>query len=139
MRTHRKRIALALLLPLLLAACDDFERDAFRTLKLAKVEYEILQDHAARAYVRSRITTGQWDSFATLGNRFIAAHTLAADLAETYSRVKNTDDTDQRQALEQRIQKALVRLPVLLGDLRQLLASFDEQTPPAPGKPESQE
>jgi hypothetical protein len=125
MKRKKQLTALVLLLPLLLTACDNFERNAYRTLNLAKVEYEILQDHAARAYVRGRLSPEQWDRFATTGNRFIAAHTLAADLAESYSRIKRAGDEDQRQALEKRIQQALARLPVLLGDLHQLLLSFD--------------
>lgn len=123
---RKKRLtALILLLPLLLTACDNFERNAYRTLKISKVEYEILQDHAARAYVRGRLTPEQWDRFAITGNRFIAAHTLAADLAESYSRIRPAGDPDQRQALEKRITQALARLPVLLGDLHQLIRSFD--------------
>ena len=125
MTNRKKLLAVVLLLPLLLTACDNFERNAYRTLKVSKVEYEILQDHAARAYVRGRLTPEQWDRFALTGNRFIAAHTLAADLAESYSRIRPAGDPDQRQTLEKRITQTLSRLPVLLGDLHQLLRSFD--------------
>jgi len=126
MNKNRKQFtAIILLLPLLLTACDDFERNAFRTLKLAKVEYELLQEHTARAFVHGRLTPGQWDSFSVAGNRFIAAHTLAADLMESYRRVKTAGDDQQTSALQARIQSTLARLPVLLSDLRILLAGFN--------------
>ncbi len=124
-----KSTVILLLLPLLLAACDNFERNTFQALKLAKAEYEILQDHAARAYVHGRLTPEQWDLFATTGNRFIAAHTLAADLAESYRRVLQSGNENQQQQLQQRLQQALARLPVVLGDLYQLLRSFDVEAP----------
>lgn len=127
-------LAVLLPLPLLLIACDGFEQDAYRALKLAKVEYELVQDHAARAFVRDEITAGQWDRFAAAGQRFIAAHTLAADLLEAYSRAKNADGGDnnaERARLRRQVQAALGRLPVLLGDLHQLLAAFDDSTPVA--------
>ncbi len=135
MKRKKLLTALVLLLPLLLTACDNFERNAYRTLKVSKVEYEILQDHAARAYVHGRLTPEQWARFAITGNRFIAAHALAADLAESYSRIRPAGDQDQRQTLEKRITQVLARLPALLGDLHQLLRSFDvkiEAEAPAP-------
>lgn len=135
MTNRKKLLAVVLLLPLLLTACDNFERNAYRTLKVSKVEYEILQDHTARAYVHGRLTPEQWDRFALTGNRFIAAHALAADLAESYSRIRPAGNQDQRPALEKRITQVLARLPVLLGDLHQLLRSFDvkiEAEAPAP-------
>lgn len=125
MKQSRKAVALLLFLPLLLAACDDFERNAFRTLKLAKVEYQLLQEHTARAFVHGRLTPGQWDSFSVAGNRFIAAHTLAADLMESYRRVQTAGDDQQTSALQARIESTLARLPVLLSDLRILLAGFN--------------
>ena len=119
---------------LFLSACDDFERNAHRTLTLAKVEYELLQEHAARAYINSRITQQQWDRFAVAGNRFIAAHTLAADLMKTYQQARQAGaSADERQRLEVRINAVLAQLPVLLADLRSLLVSFDQPAPaPAP-------
>ena len=118
-----------------LAACDDFERNSYRTLKLAKVEYELLQEHAARAYLDSRITQQQWDRFAIVGNRFIAAHTLAADLMKTYQQSRAVGapigDSD---SLRMKVAAALAGLPVLLADLRSLLASFENPLPP-PSQP----
>src|SRR3989338_1230310 len=78
---------------LLLPACDSFERNAYRTLKVTKVEYELLQEPAARAYLAGRLTQEQWDRFAIAGNRFIAAHTLAADLMKTYQEVRRPPPT----------------------------------------------
>ena len=121
------------LLPLLLAACDDFERDAYRTLKLAKVEYELLQDHAARASVSGRITTEQWNQFAAIGRRFIASHTLAADLLSTYAQAKKADGDGERDRLRQRIQMVIARLPILLADLHVLLDSLKTASDPAAG------
>lgn len=125
----------SLLLCLCLSACDDFERNTYRTLKVVKVEYELLQEHAARAYLNSRITQQQWDRFALAGNRFIAAHTLAADLMKTYqqSRAPSADS----DALRRRVAAALADLPVLLADLRSLLASFQPRadTPRAHDSP----
>src|SRR3972149_4296066 len=54
---------------LLLPACDSFERNAYRTLKVTKVEYELLQEHAARAYLAGRLTEEQWNRFAVAGPR----------------------------------------------------------------------
>ena len=123
----RRRVLASLLSCfLLLSACDNFERNAYRSLKLAKVEYELLQEHAARAYLSSRITQQQWDRFAVVGNRFIAAHTLAADLMKTYqqSRAAGAADPD---ALRRSVSSALADLPILLADLHALLASFQPQ------------
>ncbi len=115
------------LLPLLLAACDNFERDAYRALKLAGVEYELLQDHAARATVRGQMTAGQWERFAIAGRRFIAAHTLAADLLSTYSNAKRAGADSDRDRLRERIQTTLAHLPALLADLHVLLDSLKPQ------------
>lgn len=122
-----------LLASLFLSACDDFERNTYRTLKLAKVEYELLQEQAARAYLGSRITQEQWDRFAIAGNRFIAAHTLAADLTKTYqqSRAAASADSD---ALRRQVTAAMANLPVLLADLHSLLVSF-EAPPSVPEQP----
>lgn len=119
---------------LFLSACDDFDRNAYRTLKLAKVEYELLQEHAARAFINSRITQPQWDRFAVAGNRFIAAHTLAADLMKTYqqSRAAGAPSADS-EAIRRQVAVALADLPILLADLHSLLVSFDP--PSAPGQP----
>jgi len=125
----------SLLLCFLFFACDNFERNAYRTLKLAKVEYELLQDHAAHAYLDARISQQQWDRFAVAGNRFIAAHTLAADLMKTYqqSRPEGPSGIAGRDALRRRVAAALADMPVLLADLRALLASFE--TPRGPAQP----
>ena len=129
------RCFFAALLPclLLFSACDDFERNAHRTLKLAKVEYELLQEHAARAYINSRITQQQWDRFAVAGNRFIAAHTHAADLMKTYQQSRSAGAADS-DAIRRRVAAAMADLPVLLADLHALLVSF-ETPPPAASQP----
>ena len=129
------------LLPLLLAACDNFERDAYRTLKLAGVEYELLQDHAARAAVRGQMTAEQWERFAIAGRRFIAAHTLAVDLLSTYSNAKKAGADSDRDRLRERIQTSLAHLPALLADLHVLLDSLKSQpsqtaVPAASAQPE---
>ncbi|MGH9779015.1 MAG: hypothetical protein ACRD5I_11450 [Candidatus Acidiferrales bacterium] len=119
------------LLPL--AACNDFERNAYRALKVAKIEYELLQDHAARAYVQGRLTDEQWNRFAVAGHRFIAAHTLAADLMKTYQQARRAGaSAEETQRLQAQINAALAHFPALLADLRNLLASFDTPAPPAP-------
>ena len=145
MRTPPVRVVVLLLLLaccLLLPACDSFERNAYRTLKVTKVEYELLQEHAARAYLAGRLTQDEWDRFAVAGNRFIAAHTLAADLMKTYQEVRRAPGTplgppELRQdprALEAKVTAALAALPPLLVDLRALLASFEQPAPPRPQK-----
>ena len=132
-----RRISLGLtsllLASLFLSACDDFERNAYRSLKLAKGEYELLQEHAARAYINSRITQQQWDRFAVAGNRFIAAHTLAADLMKTYQESRSAGAADS-DAIRPRVAAAMADLPVLLADLHALLVSF-EPPPPASDQP----
>lgn len=133
--TKNKLILLLLLLAssLQLLGCNDFERNAYRTLKVAKVEYELLQDHAARAYVSGRLTDEQWNRFAVAGHRFIAAHTLAADLMKTYQQSRQAGATaEESQRLQAQINAALAQLPALLSDLRNLLVSFDAPAPPAP-------
>ena len=144
MRTVSKARPLLLVVVgcLLLVACDNFERNAYRSLKVAKVEYELLQEHAARAYLAGRLTQEQWDRFAIAGNRFIAAHTLAADLMKTYREVLRAPATplgppELRQdprALEARITAALAALPPLVADLSALLQSFEQPAPPRPQK-----
>ena len=142
-----RRISLGLtsllLASLFLSACDDFERNAYRSLKLAKVEYELLQEHAARAYINSRITQQQWDRFAVAGNRFIAAHTLAADLMKSYQQSRSAG-ADGSGELRSRVAAAMSDLPLLLADLHALFASFQSQVdapraheppPPAPDQP----
>jgi len=115
---------------LLLAACDDFERNTHRTLKVAKVEYELLQEHAARAFLDGRLSQEQWERFAVAGNRFIAAHTLAADSMKTYQRARQAGaGGDDLLKVEARVQAALAELPALLVDLHALLASFDAPPP----------
>jgi len=149
----RARIAALLLLVLslqLLVACDSFERNAYRTLKVTKVEYELLQEHAARAFLAGRLTQEQWDRFAIAGNRFIAAHTLAADLMKTYQEVRRAPGTPEAsglgppalrqdpRALEARITAALAALPPLIADLAALLQSFEPASAgrqPAPRNP----
>ena len=129
------RFALALLLAFTLAlpACSDFERNAYRTLKVAKVEYELLQENAARAFLDGRLSQQQWDRFAVAGHRFIAAHTLAADLMKTYQQARQSGASpDERSLLEARVNAVLAQLPALLVDLRSLLVSFDNAPPPAP-------
>lgn len=133
-RRIRAAVVLLLLVSSLLplAACNDFERHAYRTLKVAKVEYELLQDHAARAYVSGRLTDEQWNRFAVAGHRFIAAHTLAADLMKTYQQARRAGAVaEETQRLQAQINAALAQLPVLLADLRNLLISFDTPAPPA--------
>lgn len=133
--SRRSRTLLGLLLAgvLLLAACDNFERNAYRTLKIAKVEYELLQEHAARAFLDGRLSQQQWDRFAVAGNRFIAAHTLAADLMKTYQRTRVARGGAARlPEAERRVQAALAELPALLADLRALLVTFDSPPPDAP-------
>jgi hypothetical protein len=133
--TRRSRTLLGSLLAgvLLLAACDDFERNAYRTLKVAKVEYELLQEHAARAFLDARLNQQQWDRFALAGNRFIAAHTLAADLMKTYQRSRQArSGEDELASLQRRVEAALAELPALLADLRALLVTFDNPPPDAP-------
>ena len=119
---------------LLACACDSFERNAYRTLKVTQVEYELLQEHAARGYLAGRLTQEQWDRFAVAGNRFIAAHTLAADLMKTWQEAQRAGDLSDEasSALERRVGAALAQLPALLADLRSLLASFDRPAAPAP-------
>ena len=58
MKPHRRAICVFLLLSysLVLPACTDFERNAYRTLKVAKVEYELLQENAARAFLDGRLS-----------------------------------------------------------------------------------
>ncbi|MFQ5779137.1 MAG: hypothetical protein ACE5IP_14105 [Terriglobia bacterium] len=130
-------LPLLLVLALLLPACDDFERNAYRSLKLAKVEYELIQEQAARAFLDGRLTQQQWDRFAVAGHRFIAAHTLAADLMKTYQDVRRSDlppagARDRRHSLQRQVAAALTRLPVLIADLRSLFESFDGAARPAP-------
>jgi hypothetical protein len=125
-------LASLLLASLPLFSCDSFERNAYRTLKVTKVEYELLQEHAARAFLAGRLSQEQWDRFAVAGNRFIAAHTLAADLMKTWQPARSTASSAERSALERRLQAALAQLPVLLADLRALLEAFE-----ALGQPES--
>lgn len=130
MMPRRRAICVFLLLAssLLLPACTDFERNAYRTLKVAKVEYELLQENAARAFLDAHLSQQQWDRFAVAGNRFIAAHTLAADLMKTYQQARQSGaSADERQRLEARINAVLAQLPALLADLRSLLVSFDSQ------------
>ena len=135
MKLH-SRLSLFLLLAscLQLLACTDFERNAYRTLKVAKVEYELLQENAARAYLDGRLSQPQWERFAIAGHRFIAAHTLAADLMKTYQQAQRAGASpDEQHRLEARINAALAQLPLLLADLRSLLVSFDQPQPaPAP-------
>ncbi len=133
-RPARRRLLAALLLLALAApACDDFERNAYRALKVAKVEYELLEEHAARAYLDGRLTEEQWNRVAIVGHRFIAAHTLAADLMKTYQQTRRAGSSpDQLLALQQRINAALAQLPALLDDLRVLLTSFDAPAPTPP-------
>ena len=131
----RRRVAFFLLLAscLLLPACDSFERNAYRTLKVTKVEYELLQEHAARAFLAGRLTQEQWDRFAVVGNRFIAAHTLAADTMKTYQQVRRAHGADsqaEQGALERQVAAALADLPRLLADLRSLLDSFEQPASP---------
>ncbi|MFQ5695066.1 MAG: hypothetical protein ACE5HB_03675 [Terriglobia bacterium] len=124
----RSLLAVLLAASLLLAACDDFERNAYRTLKVAKVEYELLQEHAAQGFVEGDLSEEQWDRFAAAGRRFIASHTLAADLMKTYQRARRARGEAaslERQAIEQQVAAVLSELPVLLADLRSLIASFD--------------
>ncbi len=117
---------------LVLPACSDFERNAYRTLKVAKVEYELLQENAARAYLDGRLSQQQWDRFSVAGNRFIAAHTLAADLMKTYQQARQAGASpDERSRLEARINAVLAQLPALLVDLRSLLLSFDREGTPS--------
>jgi hypothetical protein len=117
---------------LLLLGCSDFERNAYRTLKVAKVEYELLQENAARAYLDGRLSQQQWDRFSVAGNRFIAAHTLAADLMKTYQQARQAGASpDERSRLEARINAVLAQLPALLVDLRSLLLSFDREGTPS--------
>ncbi len=146
MRTPPLRnIALLLLLAssFQLLGCDSFERNAYRTLKVTKVEYELLQEHAARAYLAGRLTQDEWDRFAVAGNRFIAAHTLAADLMKTYQEVRRAPGPEASglgppelrqdpRALEAKVTAALAALPPLLVDLRALLASFEQPAPATP-------
>ena len=125
-----RRLAFLLLLvsTLLLLGCSDFERNTYRTLKVAKVEYELLQENAARAYLDGRLSQPQWDRFSVAGNRFIAAHTLAADLMKTYQQTRRAGASpDERIQLEARINAVLAQLPALLADLRSLLVSFDRE------------
>lgn len=123
-RTHRMAILL-LASCLWLPACDNFERNAYRTLKVLKVEYELLQAHAARAFLDGRLTQTQWNAFAVAGHRFIAAHTLAADLMQTYREVRRIKDPDRLNEIERRAAATLTELPTLLDDLRRLLESFE--------------
>ncbi len=129
-RTLRLATSFVLAAILLLAACDnDFERNAYRTLKVAKVEYELLQEHAARSFLAGRLTREQWDRFALAGNRFIAAHTLAADLMKTYQQVRRAGEAEEQQQLQARVEAALVQFPPLLADLRSLLDFFQPAQP----------
>ncbi|MBI4461467.1 MAG: hypothetical protein HY653_01030 [Acidobacteria bacterium] len=142
--TRAGRGALVLLLAsgLLLVACDNFERNAYRTLKVTKVEYELLQEHAARAFLQGRLTQEQWDHFAVAGHRFIAAHTLAADLMRAYQQVRQAkasvvpppglDSRQRLDVLEAQVAAALAELPRLLADLRTLLDSFQSQNSQSP-------
>ena len=126
-------VILALAAALLAGGCDGFERDAYRTLKVAKVEYELLQEHAARAYLSGRLSEEQWNRFAIAGHRFIAAHTLAADLLKTYQEARRAGDAAEGQsraeAIHQQALAALAELPRLLADLRVLLESFNAAAP----------
>jgi len=136
-RFRRPAVSLLLLVSsLLLPGCDDFERNAYRTLKVAQVEYELLQDHAARAYVAGRLSDDQWDRFALAGHRFIAAHTLAADLMKTYQQSRRAGSSaEENQRLQAQVNAALAQLPALLADLRDLLISFDTPAPRSEAKP----
>jgi hypothetical protein len=130
--TRRPQSLLCALLAgvLLLAACDDFERNAYRTLKVAKVEYELLQEHAARSFLEGRLSEEQWERFGVAANRFIAAHTLAADLMKTYQQTRVARGGAARlPEVEGRVQAALAELPALLADVRALLVSFDAAPP----------
>lgn len=118
---------------LLLAGCDNFERTTYRTLKVTQVEYTLLQEHAARAFLDGRLTQTEWDRFALVGNRFIAAHTIAADLMKTWQAARQAGESSGRlAALQHQVAAAVAQLPALLADLRALLVSFDAAAPPAP-------
>ncbi len=125
-RGHIHRLGSLLLVSCLwLSACDNFERDAYRTLKVLKVEYELLQAHAAHAFLAGRLSEAQWEAFVVAGHRFIAAHTLAADLMQTYREVKRIKDPNRRNEIARQAAAALAELPTLLDDLRRLLESFE--------------
>ncbi|MEE9235398.1 MAG: hypothetical protein V3U28_08175, partial [Candidatus Acidoferrales bacterium] len=77
-----------------------------------------------RSFLAGRLSREQWDRFALAGNRFIAAHTLAADLMKTYQQVRRAGDAEEQQQLQARVEAALVQFLPLLADLRSLLDSF---------------
>lgn len=135
--THCLPLVVIAAATLLLAGCDDFERATYRTLKVTQVEYALLQEYAARAFLDGRLTQAEWDRFAVAGNRFIAAHTMAADLMETWQAARQAGESrDRITALQQQVTAAVTQLPALLADLRALLMSFDS-TAPAPSAKEN--
>ena len=120
---HSSLLLLLLLSGLLLAACNDFERAAYRTLAVTQAEYETIQRHVAEAAVHGLITEEQWDRFRIEGHRFMDAHNAAVDAFALWSRAKS-------QANAARLEAMLEILPRLVRELNDLVRSLEGKPNP---------
>ena len=116
-----RHLSLLLSLCLLLTACSDLERTAYRTLAVTQAEYETIQRHVAEAAVHGLITEEQWNRFQVEGHRFIEAHNTAVDAFQLWSRTKSQSNTARLQAV-------LEILPRLVRDLNGLVESFEKES-----------
>ena len=124
-------LSLLVSLCLLLTACSDLERAAYRTLAVTQAEYETIQRHVAEAAVHGLITEEQWNRFQVEGHRFIEAHNAAVDAFQLWSRAKSQANTARLQAM-------LEILPRLVRDLNSLVQSFEKESGISPSRAREQ-
>jgi spore germination cell wall hydrolase CwlJ-like protein len=118
--TRHSSLVTGLVFCLLLAACSEFERTAYRTLAVTKAEYETIQSRVAEAAAHGLITEEQWNRFSAEGHRFIASHNAAVDAFELWSRLKSSPN-------QARVAALLEILPRLVRELNGLADSFQSE------------
>lgn len=105
------------LLPLLLVSCDDFERNAYRSLIVAQSSYETLTNDVYAKYSSGQLTPEQYEQAAALFERWGKAHNEAVTALEIYHLSKDYASRDK-------VLTALIFADTILSELRALLTGF---------------
>ena len=88
---------LVILLAFSFVACASFTKNAYRTLGVASVSYDVAMKSAAELYEEGAITDEQKADIIKVGNAYYDAYESAIDALIAYSR---TDGAEEKEKLE---------------------------------------
>jgi len=129
-RWGRRGLALLLVVPLLLTACN-WELGVYRTLAITQVNYEKFYAAAVELHLRGQSTVAQYEQAKLTGNRIYNLGKSCTAMMVSYRTIK--DDATKR-----RIDSAIAELPKLVAELLRLIEAIRGRPAAAPATEEEQ-